>query len=97
LISSADGNIRIEIIFIRNFFVAHEIMPETNIEEYLYYTIKRLSKKYDEENPKNMFFEDQTYNVFSQNMRDLLKKKNEFKNRYCEVNHIISREHRVQE
>ena len=97
LISSADRNTRIEIVFIRSFFVAHERMPETNIEEYLDYTIQRLSKKYDEENPENMFFEDETYKVFIQDMRDLLKKEDEFKNRYCEVNHITSREHRVRD
>ena len=73
LISSADRNTRIEIVFIRSFFVAHERMPETNIEEYLDYTIKRLSKKYDEENPENMFFEDKTYRVFIEDMRNLLK------------------------
>lgn len=97
LISSADRNTRIEIVFIRSFFVAHERMPETNIEEYLDYTIKRLSKKYDEENPENMFFEDETYKVFIGDMRALLKKEEEFKNRYCEVNHITSRAHRVQD
>lgn len=95
LISSADRNTRIEIVFIRSFFVAHERMPETNIEEYLDYTIQRLSKKYDEENPENMFFEDETYKVFIQDMRDLLKKEEEFKNRYCEVNHITARNNRV--
>lgn len=95
LISSADRNTRIEIVFIRSFFVAHERMPETNIEEYLDYTIERLSKKYDEENPENMFFEDETYKVFIQDMRDLLKKEEKFKNRYCEVNHITSRNNRV--
>ena len=97
LISSADRNTRIEIVFIRSFFVAHERMPETNIEEYLDYTIQRLSKKYDEENPENMFFEDETYKVFIQDMRALLKRKKEFKNRYCEVNHIVSRANRVKE
>lgn len=95
LISSADRNTRIEIVFIRSFFVAHERMPETNIEEYLDYTIKRLSKKYNGSNPENMFFEDETYKVFIQDMRDLLKKEEEFKNKYCEVNHITSRNNRV--
>ena len=97
LISSADRNTRIEIVFIRSFFVAHERMPETNIEEYLDYTIKRLSKKYDEENPENMFFEDKTYRVFIEDMRNLLKQEDEFKDRYCEVNHITSRKNRVQD
>jgi len=95
LISSADRNTRIEIVFIRSFFVAHERTPETNIEEYLDYTIERLSKKYSEENPENMFFEDETYKVFIEDMRKLLKKEEEFKNRYCEVNHIASRSNRV--
>ena len=35
--------------------------------------------------------------VFIQNMRYLLKKEDEFKNRYCEVNHITSRQHKVQD
>ena len=95
LISSADRNTRIEIVFIRSFFVAHERMPEENIEDYLDYTIKRLSKKYDEENPENMFFEDETYKVFIKDMRDLLKREDDFKDRYCEVNHITSRDNRV--
>ena len=97
LISSADRNTRIEIVFIRSFFVAHERMPEENIEDYLDYTIKRLSKKYDEENPENMFFEDETYKVFIKDMRDLLKREDDFKNRYCEVNHITSRNHKVKD
>ena len=37
------------------------------------------------------------HKVFIQDMRELLKKEEEFKNRYCEVNHITSREHRVQD
>lgn len=97
LISSADRNTRIEIVFIRSFFVAKERMPELNIEEYLDYTIKRLSKKYDEENPENMFFEDNTYKVFISDMRELLKHEKEFKDRYCEVNHITSRDHNVED
>ena len=97
LISSADRNTRIEIVFIRSFFVAHERMPEAIIEDYLDYTIDRLSKKYDEENPENMFFEDFSYKVFLRDMRELLKNKEEFKNRYCEVNHIISRKNQVKD
>ena len=30
-------------------------------------------------------------------MRDLLKQEDEFKKRYCEVNHITSRDHMVKE
>lgn len=97
LISSADRNTTIEIVFIRSFFVAKERMPEMNIEEYLDYTIKRLSKKYDEENPENMFYEDETYKVFIKDMRSLLKREEEFKKRYCEVNHISSRNHNVED
>lgn len=97
LISSADRNTRIEIVFIRSFFVAKERMPEENIEDYLDYTIKRLSKKYSEDNPENMFFEDETYKVFLADMRKLLKNEVEFKKRYCEVNHIKSRSNKVKD
>ncbi len=91
LISSADRNTRIEIVFIRSFFVAKERNPEMGIEEYLDYTIKRLSKKYSEENPENMFYEDVTYSVFINDMRDLLKREEDFKKRYCDINGISSR------
>ena len=97
LISSADRNTRIEIVFIRSFFVAHERMPEYNIEEYLDYTIKRLSKRYSEENPENMFFEDRTYSTFLHDMREILKDEKEFKDRYCAVNHISSRDNKVED
>lgn len=95
LISSADRNSKIEIVFIRSFFVAKAKMPDMNIEEYLDYTIKRLSKRYSIENPENMFYEDETYNTFLNDMRELLKDEEKFKNLYCEVNHIKSRDHNV--
>ncbi len=95
LVSSADRNTSIEIVFIRSFFVAHERMPEMNIEEYLDYTIKRLSKKYSEENPENMFYEDDVYKNFLVDMRKLLKQPEKFKNEYCKVNKIKSRNHKV--
>ena len=97
LISSADRNTRIDMVFIRSFFVAHERMPNEVIDNYLVYTLKRLSKKYDEENPENMFFEDETYKIFIDDMRELLKKEDEFKNRYCTVNNISSRQNKVKD
>ncbi len=95
LISSADRNTRIEIVFIRSFFVAKAKMPEENIENYLDYTFKRLSKRYSIENPENMFLEDNIYKTFLNDMRNLLKDEQSFKDKYCEVNHIISRNHKV--
>lgn len=97
LISSADRNTRIEIVFIRSFFVGKTRTPDMTVEEFLDYTFNRLSKRYSEENPENMFYEDQTYRIFLQDMRNLLKKEEEFKNRYCEVNHIKSRENIISE
>lgn len=97
LISSADRNTNIDIVFIRSFFVAHERTPKMNIEEYLDYTIDRLSKRYSEENPENMFYEDETYRIFLKEMREILKKPEEFKNRYCEINNIKDRNHTVEE
>ena len=72
-------------------------MPNEVIDNYLVYTLKRLSKKYDEENPENMFFEDETYKIFIDDMRELLKKEDEFKNRYCAVNNISSRQNKVKD
>lgn len=88
LISSADRNTTIEMVFIRSFFVAKDRMPDMNINEYLDYTVERLRKRYGEENPENMFFEDEVYQVFLKDMRSLLSRADDFKKLYCDINHI---------
>lgn len=95
LVSSADRNTRIEMVFIRSFFVGKARTPDMTIEEFLDFTFKRLSKRYGEENPENMFLEDETYRNFLKDMRTLLQNETEFKNRYCQVNHIKSRNNKV--
>ena len=95
LVSSADRNTRIEIVFIRSFFVGKSRTPDMTVEEFLDFTFIRLSKRYGEENPESMFFEDETYRIFLKDMRALLQNEVEFKNRYCEVNHIKSRNNKV--
>ena len=91
LISSADRNTSIDMVFIRSFFVAQERMPEVVIEDYLNYTIERLSKRYSQHDPENMFLEDETYHVFLKDMRELLKNPSLFRDRYCEINNIDNR------
>ncbi len=39
-----------------------------------------------------MFYEDQTNKEFIKDMIDLLNREDDFKERYCRVNHIKSRE-----
>lgn len=93
LISSADRNSSIRVVFIRSFFVGKERMPDSTVKDYLDFTIQRLTKKYDEKDPENMFYEDETYQEFLKSMRKLLKNKTKFKQKYCEINHISSRDH----
>jgi uncharacterized protein len=95
LISSADRNTRIEIVFIRSFFVGQARVPSMTVEEFLDYTFKRLSKRYGEDKPENMFLEDDIYRTFLKDMRKLLKNETEFKNKYCEVNCIKSRNNKL--
>lgn len=97
LVSSADRNTRIEMVFIRSFFVGKSRTPDMTVEEFLDFTFKRLSKRYGEENPENMFLEDDTYKVFLSDMRALLQNEEEFKARYCETNHIKSRNNKVRD
>lgn len=92
LISSADRNSRVEIVFVRSFFVGKFRTPEIGVEDFLDFTFKRLSKRYSEENSENMFLEDDIYETFLKDMRGLLQNEDEFKRYYCEVNHISSRE-----
>ena len=95
LISSADRNSKIELVFIRSFLVAHERTPDMIIEDYLDYTFKRLSRRYSEEAHENMFLEDDKYKKFLIEMRKLLKDEKSFKDKYCSVNNIKSRMHMV--
>lgn len=88
LISSADRNSTIDIVFIRSFFVGQVRTPEMTVEEFLEFTLNRLRKRYSEEDSENMFFEDDIYAQFLADMRALLKDDVAFKNRYCEVNNI---------
>ena len=55
LVSSADRNTSIEMVFIRSFFVGKRKNPGQRIDEYLDYTFKRLTKRYSEEDSENMF------------------------------------------
>lgn len=88
LISSADRNSSIDIVFIRSFFVGIERTPDMLVDEFLDYTINRLRRRYCEESPENMFYEDDIYAKFLVEMRELLKHEDEFKKKYCKVNNI---------
>ena len=91
LISSADRNSTIEIVFIRSFFVGQSRTPNLTIDEFLDFTLNRLRKRYSEEHSENMFFKDEIYSKFLSDMRKLLKNENEFKDKYCSVNKIKNR------
>ena len=93
LVSSADRNTSIEMVFIRSFFVGKRKNPDQNMEDYLDFTLNRLRKRYSVEDSENMFFADSDYEKFLFDMRELLKDGEKFKNLYCEINHISSREH----
>ena len=54
-------------------------MPDSPIEEYLDYTIQRLSKRYSKENPESMVLRDAAYEQFLEEMRMILKDPPTFK------------------
>lgn len=97
LISSADRNTRVEMVFIRSFFVAKVRMPDEKVEDYLDFTVRRLRKRYSEESPEAMYFEDEGYRKFLVEMRELLADEEKFKRKYVEVNQIVSRENCVKD
>ena len=97
LVSSADRNTSIEMVFIRSFFVGKRKNPDQNIEDYLEFTLNRLRKRYSEEDSENMFFVDNDYETFLKDMRELLKDGQKFKDLYCKTNHISSREHTLKD
>ena len=93
LVSSADRNTSIEMVFIRSFFVGKRKNPDQNMEDYLEFTLNRLRKRYSIEDSENMFFADDDYETFLKDMRELLKDGEKFKDLYCEINHVTSRAH----
>lgn len=95
LISSADRNSTINIVFIRSFFVGQERTPDMTIDEFLDYTINRLRKRYSIEKSENMFYDDDIYAKFLADMRELLGKDDEFKDRYCKINNLTDRSVKV--
>ena len=97
LISSADRNTRVEMVFIRSFFVGKDRQPNTTVSDFLDSNFKRLAKRYGENDPENMFFADQEYRVFLVAMRQLLRDKTTFDDKYCEINQISSRDHLLSE
>lgn len=97
LISSADRNTRVEMVFIRSFFVGKDRQPETTVADFLDFTFHRLSKRYSEDDPENMFYADQEYQDFLTEIRQLLQDKAAFEDRYCDVNQISSRDHTLAE
>lgn len=97
LISSADRNTRVEMVFIRSFFVGKDRQPETTVADFLDFTFHRLSKRYGEDDPENMFYADQEYQDFLTEICQLLQDKAAFEDRYCDVNQISSRDHTLAE
>ena len=97
LVSSADRNTSIEMVFIRSFFVGKRKNPTQKVSDYLEFTLQRLRKRYSEEHSENMFFADKTYENFLRDMRLLLEDGDKFKKMYCEVNHITSYDHILDE
>ena len=95
LISSADRNSTIDIVFIRSFFVGQDRTPDLTMDEFLDFTLNRLRKRYSEEDSENMFFEDEIYAKFLVDMRNLLKDEKSFKDRYCKVNNVTDRTKRI--
>ena len=91
LISSADRNSTIDIVFIRSFFVGQDRTPNMTIDEFLDFTLNRLRKRYSEEDSENMFFEDSIYSNFLADMRALLQDEDAFKKKYCKVNNITNK------
>lgn len=97
LVSSADRNTRVEIVFVRSFYVGKTRQPDSSVADFLDYTFRRLSKRYSEDDPENMFYADREYLDFLQEMRGLLQDEKAFKERYCLTNQIISRRHKLVE
>lgn len=97
LISSADRNTTIAAVFTRSFLVAQERMPQMDIPTYLDYTYHRLLKRYSYDQPEHMFFEDEIYRVFIQDMRMLLQDEKKFKQQYCDMNQIPACQQLIQD
>ncbi len=97
LLSSADRNTSIEMVFIRSFLRGQEETPDITMKQYLEFTFNRLAERYSIEDPENMFLEDEIYSVFLEDMRKLLENEEKFNEMYCKINNADSRNQKLKD
>ena len=98
IVSSADRNTLIEVILKRTYAYRLEHNPNDSLEDIIESSRQHIINKFGKKGyaTEKMYFEDLDYKKFLKDVSLLAKNKEEFKNRYCEVNHITSREHKVE-
>lgn len=97
IVSSADRNTLVEVTLKRTYY--HRIVhtPESSLEDIIEESRKHILEKFGRDGyaTTQMFFNDPDYFKFLKEISLLAEDKEKFKNRYCEVNHIFSRECRL--
>ena len=90
IVSSADRNTLIDVPLKRTYAYRIEHNPNDSLDDIIEESRKHIVNKFGKKGyaTKKMYFEDLDYKKFLEDISVLAKNKEEFKNRYCEVNHI---------
>ncbi len=88
IVSSADRSTDIKMILKRTHLYSLKHYPKMNLEEMIDRAYKNISQKYGSEGYAKNYCLDEEYNQFKKEVKLLLKDKNEFINKYLEVNGI---------
>ena len=90
IVSSADRNTLIDVPLKRTYAYRIEHCPESSIEQIIEESREHLQKKFGRDGyaTEKMYFEDQDYYDFLNEMADLVEDKEAFIKRYVEVNNI---------
>ena len=99
IVSSADRNTLVDVPLKRTYAYRIKHCPNYSLDEIIEESRQHIIEKFGKKGyaTEKMYFEDADYKRFLEDISKLAENKEEFKNRYCEINHITSREHRVQD
>ena len=99
IVSSADRNTLVDVPLKRTYAYRIKHCPNYSLDEIIEESRQHIIEKFGKKGyaTEKMYFEDVDYKRFLEDISKLAENKEKFKNRYCEINHITSREHRVQD
>ena len=97
IVSSADRNTLLDVPLKRTYAYRVKHNPNASLEDIIEESRQHIINKFGKKGyaTEKMYFEDLDYKKFLEEISALAENQEEFRKRYCEVNHIILDDHRI--